>query len=68
MSSILICALPFGFEIFSTRSPLHIPHVVIPEECLVEAASAIRIELNRAFVVLREIGTGRDLKKFLSVS
>jgi len=60
--------IPFGLEIFPTRSPLHIPQVVIPEECVLEAASAIRSEVNRAFVVLREIGTGRDLKKFLSVS
>ncbi|BAT94267.1 hypothetical protein LR48_Vigan02g206600 [Vigna angularis] len=54
-------------SVFIHKSPLHIPHVVIPEDCVLEAASAIRIEINRAFVLLREIGTGRDLKKFLSV-
>ncbi|ESW15480.1 hypothetical protein PHAVU_007G075900 [Phaseolus vulgaris] len=54
-------------SVFIHKSPLHIPQVVIPEECVLEAASAIRAEVNRAFVVLREIGTGRDLKKFLSV-
>jgi len=66
--SYLDLCTPFGHEIFWTRSPLHIPHIVIPEDCVLEAASAIRNEINRAFVVLREIGTGRDLKKFLSVS
>ncbi|KAE9618306.1 hypothetical protein Lal_00047785 [Lupinus albus] len=55
-------------SIFIHKSPLHIPHIAIPEECIVEIASALRIEINRAFLVLREIGTGRDLKKFLSVT
>lgn len=54
-------------SVFIHKSPLHIPHIAIPEECVVELASALRIEINRAFIVLREIGTGRDLKKFLSV-
>ncbi|KAE9589083.1 hypothetical protein Lal_00000258 [Lupinus albus] len=54
-------------SVFIHKSPLHIPHIAIPEECVVEIASALTIEINRAFVVLRDIGTGRDLKKFLSV-
>ncbi|CAJ1976996.1 unnamed protein product [Sphenostylis stenocarpa] len=54
-------------SVFIHKSPQHIPQIVIPEHCVLEAASAIRIELNRGLVVLREIGTGRDLKKFLSV-
>ncbi|XP_057426512.1 reticulon-like protein B5 [Lotus japonicus] len=32
-----------------------------------QVASAIRVEINQAFVVLRQIGTGRDIKKFRSV-
>ena len=53
---------------FATRSPLQIPHVVIPQECVLEAASVLRIEINHVFAILREIGTGRDIKKFLTVS
>ncbi|KAK7391311.1 hypothetical protein VNO78_19725 [Psophocarpus tetragonolobus] len=54
-------------SVFIHKSPLQIPHIAIPEKCIVEAASALRIEINRGLVLLREIGTGRDLKKFLSV-
>jgi reticulon-1 len=41
---------------------------VIPQECVLEAASVLRIEINQVFAILREIGTGRDIKKFLTVS
>ncbi|XP_020210169.1 reticulon-like protein B1 [Cajanus cajan] len=54
-------------SVFIHKSPLQIPHIAIPEDCFVEAASALRTEINRALVILREIGTGRDLKKFLSI-
>eukprot|EP00256_Glycine_max_P028747 XP_003555396.2 reticulon-like protein B3 [Glycine max] len=54
-------------SVFIHKSPLHIPHVALPEECVHQVASALTIEINRAFVVVREIGTGKDLKKFLSV-
>ncbi|XP_057425002.1 reticulon-like protein B1 [Lotus japonicus] len=54
-------------SVFIHKSPLHIPHIAIPEDCALQVASAIRVEINQAFVVLRQIGTGRDIKKFLSV-
>ncbi|XP_027364147.1 reticulon-like protein B1 [Abrus precatorius] len=54
-------------SVFIHKSPLQIPHVAIPEECLLQTVSALRTEINRAFVLLREIGTGRDLRKFLRV-
>ncbi|KAL2324582.1 hypothetical protein Fmac_023640 [Flemingia macrophylla] len=54
-------------SVFIHKSPPQIPHIAIPEDCLVAAASVLRNEINRAFVILREIGTRRDLKKFLSV-
>ncbi|KAJ1384971.1 Reticulon [Sesbania bispinosa] len=54
-------------SVFIHKSPLQIPHIAIPEECVLEVVSALRVEINQAFVVLREIGTGRDLKKFLTV-
>lgn len=49
------------------RAPPKIPQVHIPEEPVLQIASALRIEINRAFAVLRDIASGRDLKKFLSV-
>lgn len=49
------------------RSPPRIPEVYIPEEPVLQLASALRFEINRAFPLLREIASGRDLKKFLSV-
>lgn len=65
--SLAVVFLWSNASVFIHKSPLHIPHIAVPEECVLEVASALRIEINRAFVVLREIGTGRDLKKFLSV-
>lgn len=58
----------WSLTFLTTRSPLQIPHVVIPQECVFEAASVLRIEINQVFAILREIGTGRDIKKFLTVS
>jgi len=50
------------------RSPLHIPEVHIPEDVVLQLASGLRIEINRGFTVLRDIASGRDLKKFLLVN
>ncbi|XP_044477316.1 reticulon-like protein B2 [Mangifera indica] len=52
---------------FINKSPPRIPEFYIPEEPVVQVASALTIEINRAFSILREIASGRDLKKFLSV-
>ncbi|XAR55104.1 hypothetical protein NMG60_11030497 [Bertholletia excelsa] len=52
---------------FIHKSPPHIPEVHIPEKPVLEFAEALTIEINCAFVVLREIASGRDLKKFLAV-
>ncbi|KAI8569686.1 hypothetical protein RHMOL_Rhmol02G0296600 [Rhododendron molle] len=52
---------------FIKKSRPSIPEVHIPEEPVLEFASALTIEINRAFRVLREIALGRDLKKFLAV-
>ena len=56
------------FFFLGFRSPPHIPEVHIPEEPVLQIAASLRIEINRALVVLRDIASGRDLKKFLSVS
>lgn len=49
------------------RSPPKIPEVILPEDIVLGVASALRIEFNRAVAILREIASGRDLKKFLAV-
>lgn len=50
------------------RKPPHIPEVHLPEGPILQVASALRIEINRALDLLREIASGRELKKFLAVS
>lgn len=50
-----------------SRTPPRIPEVRLPEEPWLQVASALRIEINRGFAVLRNIASGRDLKKFLIV-
>lgn len=52
---------------FINKSPPHIPDVHIPREQFLEIASALRFEVNRALVVLRDIASGRELKKFVAV-
>ncbi|CAG7898769.1 unnamed protein product, partial [Brassica rapa] len=51
---------------FIHKSPPKIPEVHIPEEPVLQLASGLRIEINRGFHSLREIASGRDLKKFIS--
>lgn len=69
---ILILALAVLFlwsnaSTFINKSPPQFPEIVLPEDIVLGVASALRIEVNRAFAVLREIASGRDLKKFLAV-
>ncbi|KAK4723738.1 hypothetical protein R3W88_026517 [Solanum pinnatisectum] len=52
---------------FINKKRPHIPEVQLPEEPILEIASALSIEINRALSMLREITTGKDLKKFLAV-
>ncbi|KAK6158291.1 hypothetical protein DH2020_005605 [Rehmannia glutinosa] len=51
----------------SARTPPRIPEISIPKEPVLDFASALRIEINRAYATLRDIASGKDLKKFLSV-
>ena len=62
--SLLIYLLVY---VLFARSPPHIPEVIIPEDLTVQIALSLRYEINRGFAVLREIASGRDLKKFLIV-
>ncbi|ESQ28956.1 hypothetical protein EUTSA_v10023649mg [Eutrema salsugineum] len=52
---------------FIHKTPPHIPEIHIPEEVVLQLASGLRIEINRGFTTLRDIASGRDLKKFLLV-
>lgn len=52
---------------FINKTPPRIPEVHIPENPVLEIASALRYEINRGLASLREIASGRDLKKFLAV-
>ncbi|PKA59043.1 Reticulon-like protein B2 [Apostasia shenzhenica] len=52
---------------FINKSPPHIPQVIIPEDLAVNVARSLRFEINRLLATLREIASGRDLKKFLAV-
>ncbi|CAK9328812.1 unnamed protein product [Citrullus colocynthis] len=66
----LVIALLFlwsNAHIFIYKSPPHLPEVSIKEEPLLQVASAARIEINRAIGMLRDIASGRDVKKFLAV-
>ncbi|EOA24637.1 hypothetical protein CARUB_v10017909mg [Capsella rubella] len=69
---ILIFALAVLFLLsnahaFMNKTPPKIPEIHIKEEHFILIASALRNELNQAFVILRSIALGRDLKKFLMV-
>ncbi|KAF7801276.1 reticulon-like protein B5 [Senna tora] len=52
---------------FIRKTPFRIPQVHLPEEPLLQVASALRVEINRGFAALHNIASGRDLKKFLIV-
>ncbi|KAK2654015.1 hypothetical protein Ddye_013871 [Dipteronia dyeriana] len=52
---------------FINKSPPKIPAVSIHENCVLEVANALRIEINRGLAVLRDIASGKDLKMFLGV-
>ena len=52
---------------FINKAPPHIPEVHIPNDLVLQFASALRIEINRGFAILCNIASGKDLKKFLSV-
>lgn len=52
---------------FINKKPPHIPEIHLQEGPILQVASALRIEINRALALLREIASGRELKKFLAV-
>ncbi|PPD73310.1 hypothetical protein GOBAR_DD29768 [Gossypium barbadense] len=53
------------FRLFGRERSVH--HFHIPKDPVIEFAEALRFETNLAFTVLRDIASGRDLKKFLYV-
>ncbi|KAI0496932.1 hypothetical protein KFK09_023258 [Dendrobium nobile] len=52
---------------FISKSPPRIPEVSIPEDLALNVALSLRYEINKTFAVLRDVVSGRDLKKFLAV-
>ncbi|KAG6576686.1 Reticulon-like protein B1, partial [Cucurbita argyrosperma subsp. sororia] len=65
---ILVLALVFTLSYassFINKSPPQIPDFRLPEDRLLEVVSALRIEINHVISNLRNIASGRDLKKFL---
>ncbi|GJS12196.1 reticulon-like protein B1 [Tanacetum coccineum] len=52
---------------FINKSPPTIPEVKIPEDTLRQVVGAVRIEVNNFLGMLRDVASGRDLKKFLGV-
>ncbi|KAI3741343.1 hypothetical protein L1987_59015 [Smallanthus sonchifolius] len=67
---ILVLAVLFLWSSVSkiiNKSPPSIPEVRIPEDTLLQFISALRIEINHFLQMLRDIASGRDLKKFLAV-
>ncbi|KAL6558569.1 Reticulon-like protein [Orobanche minor] len=54
-------------KIYRLLSPPKIPGLVIPEDIFLGVVSALRIEFDRAFFLIRDITSGRYLKKFLAV-
>ncbi|KAI5647182.1 hypothetical protein M9H77_33187 [Catharanthus roseus] len=52
---------------FINKSPPRIPEVQLSEEPFLQVAAALRFEINRALAVLRQIASGKELKKFLAV-
>lgn len=52
---------------FINKSPPKIPEVKIPEKPVTQIVAALRIEVNQGLATIRDIASGKDLKKFLSV-
>lgn len=68
--SILALALLFlwaNVHTFINKTRPQIPEVRLPEEPFLLVASTLRMEINCAFAVLRDIASGRDLKRLLMV-
>ncbi|XP_073314405.1 reticulon-like protein B5 [Primulina huaijiensis] len=52
---------------FINKSPPKIPEVILPEDIVLGVASVLRLEFNTSVAILRDIASGKDLKKFLTV-
>ncbi|GAB4858337.1 Reticulon-like protein B2 [Ancistrocladus abbreviatus] len=52
---------------FINKTPPRVPEIQLPEKAILEFVSALRCEINHSLAVLRDIASGKDLKKFLAV-
>ncbi|RCV04543.1 hypothetical protein SETIT_1G009200v2 [Setaria italica] len=71
-SHVMIATLTILFlwsnaTVFIKKSPPDVPEVQISEELAVNIALALRADINKALVLLRELALGHDLMKFLGV-
>ncbi|CAH9110251.1 unnamed protein product [Cuscuta europaea] len=69
---VLILSLAISFlwsnaSTFINKSPPQIPTVILPKDVVLGVASELRTEINRALAILRDIASGKELKKFLVV-
>lgn len=72
ISHILIFSLAILFlwanaSTFINKSPPRIPEISLPQEPILQFASAVTYELNRGLHLLHEVALGREVKKFLAV-
>lgn len=67
MLSLAILFLWSNATTFIRKTPPAIPGVHLPEDHFMQVASTLRLEINHALAVLRDIASGRDLKTFLAV-
>ncbi|KAL1809438.1 hypothetical protein DCAR_0728975 [Daucus carota subsp. sativus] len=68
--SILALAIMFLWSNVSTfinKSPPRIPEVQLPEDLFLQIAAELRIEINRALAMLRNVASGREIKSFLVI-
>lgn len=53
---------------FINKSPPRVPEVSIPEDLALTVALSLRTVINKGIDILKDIVSGRDLKKFLAVT
>lgn len=53
--------------LFLCRPPPRIPELHLSEDMVINFASALRVEINKALAIAHDIALGKDLKVFLKV-
>lgn len=66
LSLVLLFCWSYASRALNKSTP-KFPEVIVPEDLVVSIALSLRYEINRAFATFREIASGKDVKKFLTV-